>query len=199
VKLNDTSVPAGTYELFTIPNQGEWTVIIHQHKSQWGAYSYDPKNDVARFSVKPIALASPIESFAIGLNDLRDNSATLYLAWEKTRVPIKLEVDTIAILRPQIDAAMQAEGKKPHFQAAMFYFENNVDLRQALAWMEAGLAEQPEAFWMIYRKGLILAKLGDKAGALAAAKQSIALAAKRSGEIKEEYTRLNEALIASLR
>ena len=59
----------------------------------------------------------------------------------------------------------KAEGKKPYFPAAMFYFENNVDLKQALAWMNAGLAEQPEAFWMIYRKGLLLAKMGDKAGA----------------------------------
>ncbi|MBI4623762.1 MAG: DUF2911 domain-containing protein [Verrucomicrobia bacterium] len=34
---------------------------------------------------------------------------------------------------------------------------------------------------------------------IAAAKQSMELAARRPGEIKEEYTRLNEALIASVR
>lgn len=62
-----------------------------------------------------------------------------------------------------------------------------------------GLAEQPEAFWMHYRKGLLPAKMGDKAGASAAAKQSVALAATKSGELKDEYTRLNEALIASVR
>lgn len=199
VKLNGTAVPAGTYEVFTIPGEAEWTVIIHQHKSQWGSYSYDAKNDVARVTAQPIALASPVESLAIGLNDLRDTSATLYLAWERTRVPLKLEVDTVGILRPQIEAAMQAGGKKPYLAAAMFYYENNLDLPQALAWMNAGLAEQPEAFWMIYRKGLILAKMGDKAAAIAAARQSLELAAKKSGELKEEYTRLNEALIASLR
>ncbi len=103
------------------------------------------------------------------------------------------------MLRPQIEAAMKAEGKKPYFGAAMFYFENNVDLKQALAWMDAGIAEQPEAFWMIYRKGLILAKMGDKAGATTAAKKSMELAAAKPGELKDEYIRLNEALIASLR
>lgn len=199
VKLNGAAIPAGTYELFTIPGETEWTVIIHQHKSQWGSYKYDAANDVARVTAKPIALASPIENFAIGLNDLRDTSATMYLAWEKTRVPLKLEVDTVGILVPQIEAAMKAEGEKPYFAAAMFYYENNLDLKQALAWMNAGLAAQPEAFWMIYRQGLILAKLGDKAGAVAAARKSIELSAKRPGEIQEEYTRLNEALIASLR
>lgn len=199
VKLNGTAVAAGTYELFSIPGETEWTVIIHQHKSQWGSYSYDAKNDVARVTAKPITLATPMETFAIGLSELRDSSATLYLAWEKTRVPVKLEVDTVGLLRPQVEAAMKAEGKKPYFAAAMFYYENNLDLKQALAWMNAGLAEQPDAFWMIYRQGLILAKLGDKAGALAAAKKSIELSVKRPGEIQEEYKRLNEALIASLR
>jgi hypothetical protein len=199
VKLNGKDIPAGTYELFTIPGETEWTVIIHKHMSQWGSYQYDAKNDIVRFTAKPIALTSPVESLAIGLNDLRDTSATLYIAWEKTRVPVKLEVDTVAILQPKIEAAMKGEGEKPYFNAAMFYFENNLDLKQALEWMNAGIAKQPEAFWMIYRKGLILAKLGDKAGAVAAAKQSMELAAKRPGEIKDEYTRLNEALIASVR
>jgi len=199
VKLGGAAIPAGTYELFTIPGEREWTVIIHQHKGQWGTYAYDQKNDVARVTVAPLTLPSAVETLAIGLADLRDTSATLYIAWEKTRVPVKLEVDTVGMLQPQIAAAMRAEGKKPYFQAAMFYFHNNLDTKQALAWIDAGLAEQPEAFWMLYRKGLILEKLGDKAGARAAAEQSIALAAKRSGELKAEYTRLNEALIARVK
>ncbi|WP_414661414.1 DUF2911 domain-containing protein [Horticoccus sp. 23ND18S-11] len=199
VKLNGVAVPAGTYELFTIPNAAEWTIILHKNMSQWGSYAYDAKNDVARATAKPVALPTAVESLAIGFNDLRDTSATMYIAWEKTRVPLTLEVDTVGLLRPQIEAAMKADGKKPYFPAAMFYFENNVDLKQALAWMNAGLAEQPEAFWMVYRKGLLLAKMGDKAGAIAAAKQSIELASKKSGELKDEYVRLNEALIASVR
>ncbi len=199
VKLGGAALGAGTYELFTIPGEREWTIIIHQHKGQWGTYSYDQKNDVARVKATPVTLPSPVETLAIGLADLRDTSATLYLAWERTRVPVKLEIDTVGLLQPQIAAALQAEGKKPYFQAAMFYFNNNLDLRQALAWIDAGLAEQPEAFWMLYRKGLILEKLGDHAGAHAAARQSIELAAKRSGEIKEEYTRLNQALLARLK
>lgn len=199
VTFGGAAIPAGSYELFTIPGEREWTVILAQHKGQWGSYSYDQKNDVARVKVAPIALPSPVETLAIGLAELRDTSATLYIAWEKARVPVKLEVDTIGMLQPKIAAAMQAEGKKPYFQAAMFYFNNNLDLKQALAWIDAGLAEQPEAFWMIYRRGLILEKLGDKAGARAAAEKSLEFAAKRTGEIKEEYTRLNQALIARVK
>ncbi len=200
VKLGGTPVPAGEYALFTIPGKTEWTVILNKVTGQWGSYAYDEKNDVARCKVTPVTIPTAVETFGIGLADLTQHSATLFLTWEKTRVPVKVEIDTVGLLVPQIDAAMAAtEGKKPYFGAAMFYYENNLDLKKAAAWIDLGIAEQPEAFWMIYRKGLILAKMGDKAGALAAAQKSLELAATQKGEIKEEYTRLNNALIASLK
>lgn len=200
-KLNGKEVPAGTYELFTIPGRDEWTIVIGQNKGQWGSYAYDPKNDVARFTAKPVALAEPVESLQFAINDLRAASATLTIAWEKTLVPVKIEVDPASTLVPQIEAVMASNAeKKPYFAAAMFYYENNLDLTKALAWMDAGLATQPDAYWMIYRKGLLLAKKGDKAAAIAAAQQSLELVKKSAkGELLDEYTRLNEALIASLR
>ncbi|MBI2516083.1 MAG: DUF2911 domain-containing protein [Opitutae bacterium] len=200
VKLNGTAVPAGTYELFTIPGETEWTVIIHKNMSQWGSYAYDMKNDVARISAKPSALGFPVETLSIYLDNLRAESATLNILWEKTIVPVAVTVDVKSTLVPQIEAAMAApEGKKPYFPAAMFYYENNLDLKKAVAWMDAGIAEKPDAYWMIYRKGLVLAKMGDKAGAIAAAEQSLALAEKQTGELREEYVRLNKALIDSQR
>jgi hypothetical protein len=199
VKFGGADVPAGSYALYTIPGKKEWTVIINKVTGQWGSYQYDEKNDLVRAKVKPVALPTPVETFSIGLGDLRDQSATLYLVWETTRVPVKLEFDTVGILVPQIEAAMAADGKKPYFPAAMFYYENNLDLKKAAAWIDAAATEQPDAFWLIYRKGLIHAKMGDKAGAIAAAKQSLELAAKQNGEIKEEYTRLNKALLARLK
>jgi len=203
-KLNGASVPAGTYEVFTIPSRGDWTVILQAAKDrpQWGSYAYDQKNDTARFSATPVPLAQPVETLAFGFNDLRDASATLNLMWELVRVPIKIEVDTAGMLVPQIEAVMASGAeKKPYFEAAMFYYANNLDLDKAAAWMDAGLATQPKAYWMIYRKGLLLAKKGDKAGALAAAKQSMELASQetRGAELKNEYIRLNQALIDSLK
>ncbi len=49
---------------------------------------------------------------------------------------------------------------------------------------------------MLHGKAKILAKLGDKPGAIAAARQSIAAA---DGPPKAEYIRLNETLIAGLK
>ncbi len=199
VTLEGAHVDAGTYELFTIPGKDEWTVILQKELKQWGAYTYDQKNDVLRVTAHPVELAEPIETFTIDFNDLRDDSATLNLLWERTRVPVKLAVDVVGTVVPQIDAAMAGTGRKPYAQAALFYLDHNLDLDKAAAWMDAAIAEQPDGFYLIYHKARILAKKGDKAGALAAARQSMEMAGKSKGPENAEYTRLNEALIASLK
>jgi hypothetical protein len=199
VKLNDANIPAGTYELFTIPGKDEWTVIIHKNMSQWGAYSYDAKNDVARVKAKPVALTNGVETLSISFNDLRDESATLNIAWEKVRVPVNLAVDVKSVLLPQIEAVMAGGGPKlPYDDAAMYYFQNDLDLKQAIAWESAAIAAKPDAFYLIYHKALMLEKMGDRVGAIAAARQSLEIAGKAKGPANEEYARLNEALIRRL-
>jgi Protein of unknown function (DUF2911) len=198
LKFNGTELPAGTYGLFAIPGRDEWTVIINKTAKQWGAYQYDPKDDVLRVKATPVNLAQPVETFTIDVNDVRDESATLNLIWEKTRVPVKLEVDITTKIVSQIDAAMASDGKKPYDQAAMFYLEHNLDLKKAAAWMDAAIAGQPAAFYLLYHKARLLARIGDKAGATAAARASIDLASRATGPARAEYIHLNEALIASL-
>ncbi len=201
IKVQGSALAAGTYELFSIPGPSEWTVIFQKAGKQWGAYAYKAENDTLRVTTKSVALAAPVESLTIDFNDLRDSSATLAITWEKTRVPLKLEVDVVAALVPQIEAAMSGAGeKKPYAAAAMFYLDNNLDLKKAAQWMDAAIAAQPDAFYLVYRKGLILEKQGDKAGALAAAKASLAGAEKApSPLLKEEYVRRNHELIARLK
>ena len=190
---------AGTYELFSIPGRDEWTVIFQKAGGQWGAYAYDQKNDVLRVTAKPIVLSEPVETFTIGINDILGGKATLNLIWEKTRVPVALDADVVGVMVPRIEKAMAAPGKKPYAQAAMFYLDNNLDLDKAATWMDAAIAEQPDAFYYYYHKARILAKKGDKAGAEATARHSIELASKTTGPAKDEYVRLNEALIAGLK
>ena len=201
VKFGGADVPAGSYALYTIPGMDEWTVILNKATGSWGSYQYDEKNDFVRVKVKPIALPNAVETFAIGLADLTDESATLYLAWEKTRVPVALGFDVVSGLVPQIEALMASDDpKKPYFNAATFYFDHNLDLKKASAWITTAAAQPGQyQFVMTYYKAVILAKAGDKAGALAAAQQSLEMVAKLSGELKDEYTRKNNAVIAGLR
>lgn len=200
VKVQGGDLPAGTYELFSIPNKDEWTVIFQKPAKQWGSYAYKEANDVLRVKAKPAVLAQSVESLTFTLDDLRDTSATLAIVWEKTRVPLKIEIDTVAILKPRIEVAMTGpDAKKFYVPAAMYYLDNGLDLKKALEWMDAAIAANPDAFYFVYRKAKVLAAMGDKAGALAAAKASLEGAAKAKGEVGDEYTRLNNQLIASLK
>lgn len=195
VKLNGNEIPAGTYALMTIPDKDEWTVIINKGSDQWGSYKYDQSADLVRFKVKPIALDRPVETLTIDFDDIKDESSELKLAWDKTKVPMKLEVNYVDKLTKQIEDEMASDDpKKPYFQAAMFYFNHEKDLQKANKWVDAALAER-EAFYIVHLKAKILAKLGDKAGALAAAKKSTELATKANDTA---YVKLNETLIKSL-
>lgn len=192
-------VPAGTYGLFTIPGEKEWTVILNKDSKQWGSYNYSEGGDVARVTAKVASLSDPVETFTITVQDIGAQTANLTLAWEKTMVKVEMETDVVGMVVPQIEAAMAGSGEKPYFPAAMFYYEHDLDLKKAAMWMDEAIKAQPGQMWMIYRKGLILAKAGDKAGATAAANEAKALAQKDSTELGSEYVHLCDALLAKLK
>ena len=201
VKLNGTDIPAGTYALFTIPGEDEWTIIINKGAAQWGAFQYDEKTDVARFKVTPIQLAEQIETFTIEFNLIHDESAVMNLVWDHTVVPVKLEIELTGKIVPQIEAAMASPDKKSdgfYFQAATFYYNHDQDLHKALDWVNAGLADNSRiSYEMLHLKAQILAKQGDKEGAIAAAKQSSELAIKAEGA-SSSFVKMNQDIISSL-
>lgn len=86
VMFGDKEVKAGTYALFTIPNEGSWVVILNSGLHQWGAFTYDESMDVVRTSAKVESMTDPIENFAIVFDE-----GNMIMAWDKTKavVPIK--------------------------------------------------------------------------------------------------------------
>jgi hypothetical protein len=201
VKLNGNDIPAGKYALYTIPGEEEWTIIISKDTAG-NIFNYSPTNDLVRFKVTSVQLKdTSIETFTIEFTHVRDESANIDLAWDKTVVPIKLELDVVSKVLPQIDAAMASTGKKEagfYYQCAMFYFNHDLDLKKALAWLDTGLAGKPRiAYELLNLKARILAKQGDKEGAIAAAKESTELAIKAEGP-SSSFARMNQDLISSL-
>lgn len=204
VNFGGKDVPAGKYALFAQLGREEWTVILSSANQQWGSYRYDPKDDIARVTVPAVNLGSTVvETFVIDVNNIRDDSAVLNLVWESTLVSVPLKFDVVPKVRAQIEAVMASSAeKKPYVAAAMFYLDHNLDLKKAAEWMDLGIAQQAENFRFpfTYRKARILAAAGDKAGARAAAEASLAGARKtESPALRDEYVRLNEALLASLK
>ena len=198
VELNGTPVDSGSYELFTIPGEQEWTVILQRSRGQWGSYAYDPANDAVRFSARPVTLATPTENFTIGFSDVTTDAATMSLAWDRVSVSIRITIDLATTVSPMVEAALEAEGRRPYFLAAMYYYENDLDLDRAATLMRLALEGSPGHIGMLYRLALILEKQGDIAGARSAAEASLAGAAQAGPELRDEYTRLNTALLARL-
>lgn len=178
VKLEGKDVPAGEYALFTIPGPNEWTVIFSKDAKVQSAADYKEENDAARVTVKPVALPAAVETFTIGLAEVKGATATLQLDWDKTRVPVKLVTDDVEKLSQQLAAAVQ-DGKAldPRFayQAASFYYDNNKDMNQAAKWADQALEKNPDAYFMHFKRAQIQAKLGNKKEAAASAQKTIEL------------------------
>jgi len=202
VKFGDKEVPAGEYVFYTIPGANEWTLVLSKNLKAQTPADHKPEDEAARVTAKPLLLlAAPAETFTIGFEDLRANSATFYLEWDKTRVPVKLTTNDVEKVMQGIDAAMKS-GKDQdanfYYNAAGFYFDQNKDLAQASKWIDQAIEKNPKAYFMQYRKAQILAKLGNKKEAIAAAEKSIELL--NAGPNPDEAAIANSrALINSLR
>lgn len=86
MKLGDGIVKAGTYSLFTIPGEKEWTIILSSDLDVWGAYSYNDKNDVAKIKV-PTGKGDELEAFSIAFKKV-DKGYHMVLGWETTRIEV---------------------------------------------------------------------------------------------------------------
>ena len=51
ITIEGNKLPAGTYSFFIIPGEVESTFIFNKVAKQWGAYTYDEKEDILRVSV----------------------------------------------------------------------------------------------------------------------------------------------------
>ncbi|MCR9064422.1 MAG: DUF2911 domain-containing protein [Cytophagales bacterium] len=89
VKFGGKPVKAGTYSLFTIPQEkGDWTVILNPTLEQWGAYGYDKIKgaDLPHVMAKTAKTNGTVEQMSIYFED-----KNLVIAWDDTKamVPVK--------------------------------------------------------------------------------------------------------------
>lgn len=91
VNFGGKDIKAGSYSLFTIPGEEEWTVVLNKNLNQWGAYSYDESADVARVKVPNASDAQSLEEFSIAFKDT-EKGADMVMGWDKTRIAVPITV-----------------------------------------------------------------------------------------------------------
>lgn len=192
VNVEGKAIKAGTYALYTIPSQNSWEVIFYKDLKLGGNFTdYKPADEVLKFNVKPTSLQDKVETFTIGISDMTSSSANIDIVWDRTKVTIKVTADIHSKILSNIEANVIKDAK-PYFQAANYYYENNVDLKKALEWSDKAI-EQNSKYYIIHLKAKIQMKMKDYDGAIATAQKSLDLAKQENAE---DYIKLNEKLIA---
>ena len=199
VMIEGKKVAAGEYGLYTIPNKTEWLVVLNKSLKQGADVDgFKDDQDVARFTIKPYKVASKVETFTISFTDLTPGTGNVAMEWENTGAKFKVTADVDTKVMAQIDekitkAATPAPGDLA--AAAVYYLDNNKDMKQALAWMEKANAAEPTKFWNLNTEAKIRLKMKDYAGATKAAEAS-KKAALAATPPNGEYVKMNEDLMA---
>ncbi|TVZ25707.1 Protein of unknown function (DUF2911) [Gillisia sp. Hel_I_86] len=87
MKVADVVVEAGTYTVYTIPGEKEWTVILNNRTNTWGAYEYSDQEDRVRIKVPVRNAPSTIESFSMAFVTKTDG-ADLLMGWDNKYVEV---------------------------------------------------------------------------------------------------------------
>ena len=193
VVINGATLKKGKYALFTTPKADSWEVVFYTDTDNWGnPDEWSDAKVAAKTTVKPVALGNNVETLTISINNLTNDSATLDISWEKTMASVKFEVPTQKTAMASIEKALAGPTAGDYFSAAQYYFNSNADMNKALEYVNKALslvkAGEDAPFWYLRQKSLIQGKLGDKAGAIATAKLSLAGAEKAKNN---DYVKMN--------
>ncbi len=89
--MNGLKVPKGSYSIWTIPTEKEWTLILNSQTHQFHT-EYDSSRNFGKTRMIVKTLPSPVETFKILVSSASPKKGTLALSWENTEalVPFTL-------------------------------------------------------------------------------------------------------------
>jgi len=166
VTIAKKEIPAGKYGIHMIPGREQWTVILSSVYYAWGSFSYDENEDVVRFKVKPVP-ADHTERLIYFFDNPTEKAADVVMQWEKLRISFPVNIDVVQNVLANIRQELRS---LPRFfwqgwnQAANFCLQNDVNLDEAMQWVNRSIAMN-ENFNNLRVKAGLLEKQGQQAGA----------------------------------
>jgi hypothetical protein len=92
IVLGETTVPAGAYTLFTLPEEnGASKLIINKQVGQWGL-QYDASQDLTRVDLKKETLDPPVDQFTMAVAKNPAGGGVIKLMWESTQFSVPFTV-----------------------------------------------------------------------------------------------------------
>jgi len=140
VTIEGNVLPAGTYGFFIALGETESTLIFSKVNNSWGSFYYDSTQDALRVKVNNEELDESVEWLKYEFTEETSSSAVIAMSWEKRRIPFKVEAD---VQKLQIEAfKSELRTTRPFYDfmaAANYCIANNVELEQALDWMDRAI------------------------------------------------------------
>lgn len=183
--IEEKPIKAGKYGLHMAVWPDSCLVILTSVNTAWGSFYYEPKNDVLRVVVKPVAINEFEERLRFDFSEQTDSSAVLSLIWEKLKIPIKLRVNVPeTVIKSMREQLIGPDGfVYPAWTlASEWCLRYNLNLEEALLWSDRGISGfggQP-TFRSYVAKTNILNKLGRNK-----ASDSVALKAIEYGDANQ--------------
>ena len=91
LEMGGLKLPAGSYSIWTLPNEKEWMLIVNKETGQFHL-NYNASYDFGRTKMNVKKLTTPVETFTIELRADAGNKGTLALRWETTEASIPFAV-----------------------------------------------------------------------------------------------------------
>ncbi len=91
IKIGETSLLAGTYTLFSIPNKAKWTIFLNSELGQWGDFTYNPANNVLTFEASVSKNTDIYEGFTIQFED-QTGGYNMNLLWDDIKVIVPVQI-----------------------------------------------------------------------------------------------------------
>ncbi len=86
--LGGKKLAPGTYSLYTVPGEKEWTIIVNSDTERWGGYAYTPQKDVARLPAMVRTATDPQEALSMAFREDAAGKATLRIVWDTVEVTL---------------------------------------------------------------------------------------------------------------
>ncbi len=193
VTIAGQTLKAGDYAIFTKPGKESWIVYFYSDSDNWGTpQTWDQAKIAALATVSVVKMPAEmaVESFTITIDDIKSDGANLSILWSNVYVAVPFQVPSDAAVVASIDETLSGPSANDYYTAAVYYLDTNKDIAVAKEYMDKAMTmiEEPR-FWQLRQQSLILAKAGDTAGAIKAAKASLQGASVAGNK---DYIKLNK-------
>lgn len=170
VKINGNILSEGTYGIHTIPGESEWYIIFSGDTKVNDPSTFNEKKEKLRIKVTP-QVHEFTERLIFTFSDVTENSGIVNLIWEKVKVSFKVETDTKELT---LEKARKLVDWNTPMQAAQYCLNNNINLSEAVKWIEASVLLN-ENYWNMRIRARLLEKIGRKDEAVSSLERAITL------------------------